>query len=61
MYIESWALLLIYTMAATSLILSLYNFLDYKDIIKRLSHKQQSKNTYKPPTVTTKKSKGHWD
>jgi len=62
MYVDGWVLLLIYVMASVSLILSLYNFLDYKDILRRLTTRPTTKKTFQPKsTIVNKRPKGHWD
>ena len=60
MYVDGFVLLGLYILAASSLMISVYNLLEFKELIKRLS-RPKIKKIASPVVTTNKRPKGHWD
>lgn len=60
MYVDGIILLIIYVMAASALLLAIYNRIEFKDLIKELRRPRIKKQQPKPP-VKVQRSRGYWD
>ena len=59
MYVDGLILLALYVLASASLVVSVYNYLEFKELVKKLS--RPVKKQTPPPPKEIKRPKGYWD